>query len=102
MGERGRELCVLGRIPNNSLMVVCGDEVMVAAVHNVVAMDDVAAIVDVVAAVGVVVVVGAATAIITQKGFTTSSTPLHGSFVHFPTIFPSKTHKTMQNASKRP
>ena len=30
-----------------------------------------------------------------QKRFTTSSTPLHGSFVHFPTIFPSKTHKTI-------
>ena len=39
--------------------------------------------------------------VITQKGFTTSSTPLHGSFVHFPTIFPSKTHKTMQKSSKR-
>ena len=37
----------------------------------------------------------------TQKWFTTSSTPLHGSFVHFPTIFPSKTHKTMQKSSKR-
>ena len=28
------------RIPDNSLMVVCGDEVLVAAVHNATATDD--------------------------------------------------------------
>ena len=58
MGERGRELCGLGRIPDNYLMVVCGDEVVVAA------MDDVAIGVDVVVVDNVVVVVGAATAVV--------------------------------------
>ena len=58
MGERGRELCGLGRIPDNSMLVVCGDEVVVVAVHNAVVMDGV------VAADGVVVVVGAATAVV--------------------------------------
>ena len=31
----------------------------------------------------------------TQKEFTSSSTPLHGSFVHSPTIFPSKPQETI-------
>ena len=48
----------LERSPDNSLMVVCGDEVVVAAAHNVAATDDVAA------AGGVVVVVGVAAAIV--------------------------------------
>ena len=58
MRERGRELCGLGRIPDNSLMVVCGDEVVVAAARNAVAVDDV------VAADSVVVAVGDATVIV--------------------------------------
>ena len=40
MGERGRELCGLGRSPDNSLMVACGDDVVVAAAHNAMAVDD--------------------------------------------------------------
>ena len=64
MGERGRELCGLERILDKSLMVVCGDEVMVVAMHNAATVDDVAAVVDVVAADGVVVVVGAATVVV--------------------------------------
>ena len=60
MGERGRELYGLERSPDKSLMVVCGDEVLVAAVHNAMAMDDVAATIDVVATDGVV----AATAVV--------------------------------------
>ena len=71
MGGRGRESCGLERSLDNSLMVVCGDEVMVVAAHNaaaaddvvvvvdVAAMDDVAAAVDVTATDGVVVAVGA-------------------------------------------
>ena len=47
----------LERIPDNSLMVVCGGEVVVAAA------DDVAAAVDVAATNGVGVVVGDATAV---------------------------------------
>ena len=58
MVERGRELCVLERIPDNSLMVVCGDEVVVVAARNVEAANDVAAAVDVAAADDVAVVVG--------------------------------------------
>ena len=70
MGERGRELCGLGRSPDNSLMVACGDEVVVAAVHTAVAVDDVAtaddAVVfdDVATADGVVVAVGAVTVVV--------------------------------------
>ena len=45
-------------------MVVCGDEVMVAAMHNVVTADDVAAAVDVVAADGVVVAVWATAVVV--------------------------------------
>ena len=48
----------LARSPDNSLMVVCGDEVVVMAAHNAATMDDVAATVDVAAADGVVVAVG--------------------------------------------
>ena len=50
MGERGRELCGLGRSPYNSFLVVYGDEVVVAAARNVAATNDVAAA-DVVATV---------------------------------------------------
>ena len=64
MRERGRELCGLERSPDNSLMVVCGDEVVVVAVRNATAMDDVAAAVDVAAADGVVVAVGAAPTVV--------------------------------------
>ena len=53
MGEIGRELCGLGRSPSNSLLVVCGDGVVVAAMHNVAAADDVVAVVGVVAVVNV-------------------------------------------------
>ena len=45
-------------IPDNSLMVACGDEVVVVATRNVAAMDDVAAAVDVAAVDGVVVAIG--------------------------------------------
>ena len=44
-------------------MVVCGDEVMVMATHNAVALDDFATSIDVATANGVVVVVGAAAAV---------------------------------------
>ena len=46
-------MCGLGRSPDNSLMVACGDEVVVEAVHNAVATDDVAAVVGVAVAVDV-------------------------------------------------
>ena len=36
-------MCGLGRSLYNSLMVACGDEVVVVAAHNVAAIDDVAA-----------------------------------------------------------
>ena len=70
MGERGRELCVLERSPDNSLMVACGDEVVVAVVHNAVAVDDAAATdddvvaVDVAAVDDVVVAVGAVATVV--------------------------------------
>ena len=54
----------LERSPDNSLMVVCGDEVVVAAVHNAAAVDDVAAAIDVTDADGVVVAVGATAAVV--------------------------------------
>ena len=69
MGEKGRELYGLGRIPSSSLVIAFGDangigtmvaivdDVAAAAVNGVVATDIVAAIDDVVAIVGVVVVV---------------------------------------------
>ena len=47
-------MCGLGRSPDNSLMVACGDEVVVAIVHNAAAANDVAV------ADGVVVIVGVA------------------------------------------
>ena len=53
MGKRGRELCGLGKSPDNSLMVACGDEVVVAAVHNSTAVDNAVAIDDVATADGV-------------------------------------------------
>ena len=49
---------------DNSLMVVCGDEVVVVAMHNVADADDVAATVDVAAVDGVVVGVGATAALV--------------------------------------
>ena len=54
-------MCGLERSPDNSLMVVCGDEVVVVAAHNVTAVDVVATAVDVEAMDGVVVAVGVAT-----------------------------------------
>ena len=54
----------LKRNPDNSLMVVCGGEVVVVAVHNAVVVDGVVATVDVAAADGVVVVVGATTVVV--------------------------------------
>ena len=59
MGERGRESYGLEMSPDNSLMFVCGGEVVVVATCNVAAMDDVADAVDVAAADGVVIAVGA-------------------------------------------
>ena len=50
-------MCGLGRSPNKSLMVACGDGVVVVTTHNVVAEDDVAAMDDVAAIVGVVTAV---------------------------------------------
>ena len=64
MGEKGRELYGLVRSIDNSLLVVCGGVVVVAAVCNAVAMDDVAAVVDVAATDGVLVVVGAMAAVV--------------------------------------
>ena len=63
-------MCGLERSPDNSLMVACGDWVVVAAVHNAVAANDAAAVDDAVvtddatAADGVVVAVGATTAVV--------------------------------------
>ena len=54
----------LERSPDSSLMIVCGDEVVVATACNVSATDDVAVAIDVVAANGVVVTVGATTAVV--------------------------------------
>ena len=48
---------------DNSLMVVCGGEVMVVAIRNVVVVGDAMAIVGVVVADDVVVVVGATAAV---------------------------------------
>ena len=47
----------LERSPDNYLMVVCGDGVVVVAAHNAAAVDDVADILDVVVADGVVVAI---------------------------------------------
>ena len=63
-GERGRELCGLKRSPDNSLMVVCGDEVVVVAMCNVAVADDVVVVVDVAAMNGVVFAVGVAAAVV--------------------------------------
>ena len=54
----------LERSPDISLMVVCGDEVVVAAMRNAAAVDDVAVAVDVVTMDGVVVAVGAAATVV--------------------------------------
>ena len=56
-------MCGLGRIPDNSLMVACGDEVVVVAVHNAPATGDVAAAIGIAAADDVVVVVGVVAAV---------------------------------------
>ena len=66
MGERERELYGLERSLDNSLMVVFGDEVVVAATNNDAAMDDVVATVDVAAVdgVGIGVGVGATAALV--------------------------------------
>ena len=63
MRERGRELCGLERSLYNSLMVACGDEVVVVATHNFAAVNDAAAADGVAAVDGVAVVVGATTAV---------------------------------------
>ena len=63
-GGKGRELCGLERIPDKSLMVVCGDEVVVTAAHNVASTDDVVVDVDVVVADGVAVAVGIAIVVV--------------------------------------
>ena len=57
-------MCGLERSPDNSLMVVCGDEVVVTAAHNVVTADDVAAVVNVMAIGSVVVAVGVEAAVV--------------------------------------
>ena len=63
MGEIGRELCGLGRIPNNLFMVSCGDGFMVMNAHNDVAADDVVAVNDVVVVDDVVASVGVVTVV---------------------------------------
>ena len=62
-GERGRESYGLEMIPDKSMLVACGGEVLVVAAHNAVAAGDVAAVVGVVAVNDVVVVVGAVDAV---------------------------------------
>ena len=54
----------MGRILDNSLLVVCGDEVVVVATRNAVATDDVGVVVDVAVADGVVVAVGAVATVV--------------------------------------
>ena len=56
-------MCGLGRSLDNSLMVACGDEVVVVAAHNVATGDNAAATDDVAAVDGVVIAVGAVTAV---------------------------------------
>ena len=50
--------------PNKSLMVACGDAVVVVAAHNATTVSDVVAVVGVVTVDNFVVVVGAATAVV--------------------------------------
>ena len=57
MGERGRESYGLEMSPDNSLLVACGDVIMVVAMRNAGAMSDVAVADDVVVVVGVVATV---------------------------------------------
>ena len=64
MGERGRELYGLEMSPYNSLLVSCGDVVVVVAVCNAATTCDVAATIGVAAVDDVVVVVGAAVVVI--------------------------------------
>ena len=54
----------LERNPDNSLMVVCGDEVLVAAACNAMTVDDIAGVVDVMDTSGVMVAFGAAAVIV--------------------------------------
>ena len=61
MREKRRKLYGLERIPDNSLMVVYGDEVVVAVARNVVAVDDVAIVAT---ADGGVVAFGVAAAVV--------------------------------------
>ena len=58
-GERGRESYGLKMSPDNSLMVACGGEVVVAAACSATATDDVVAAIGVAAPDDVVVLVGA-------------------------------------------
>ena len=60
MGERGRESYGLEMSPDNSLMVACGDAVVVAGACNATAAGNVAVVVVVEATDNVVVVVAAA------------------------------------------
>ena len=64
MGERVRELYGLVRSPYNSILVVCGGVVVVAATRNAATTGDVAVDVGVAAMDNVVVVVGAAAAVV--------------------------------------
>ena len=52
----------LRKSPNNSLMVACGNEVVVVAAHNVVAADNATTTGDIAAMDGVVIMVGVADA----------------------------------------
>ena len=56
-------MCGLGRSPDNSLMVACGDEVVVEDAHNVVVVDDATVDDDVAAADGVAAVDGVVVAV---------------------------------------
>ena len=59
MGERGRESYGLEMTIDNSLLVACGGEVVVAAMRNAATAGEIAAAIGVAAADDVVVVVGA-------------------------------------------
>ena len=58
------ELYGMERSPDNSLMVVCGGEVVDFSTCNAVAVDDVVAAIDVAAADGVIVAVGATSVVV--------------------------------------
>ena len=63
-GGRGRESYGLEMSPDNSLLVACGDVVVVVAMRNAATVGDVVATVGGVAADDVVVVVGVAVAVV--------------------------------------